>query len=263
MSDLPQRIKVIMKEQNFPLNSKTISLIGPTELLDELVPLLTDVGTVERTERLENKLKVTYSKVTEAFLAREAFNGLQIGEIQIIAIWEAEPNKLKTNLFPPIPDVFTPLPLSSSGTDLPPSTPLKYTSFFPIQVPNDRTFNTKARVLGAKGCNFYKIVDTCAENLLFDSSRAAEIIKLRIIEEPEFGIKISSRFLDILQSACKMTTELLSALYDEYKRYCEIAELTPPDLTVMNLQKVKGRLQALKEGYGSIGNCMAKIATQC
>lgn len=257
MGDLSKRIRIVMQEQNIPLNSKTLSVNAPNEVLEAIMPMLSDLGSIDRTDMQVNRLLITYSKVAEAFLAREALDGLLIGEIKVTANWEPIANKLKASLYTPIPEVFMGSSLCSSGIPLPPSTPLKYTATFPISVPNDTIFCAKARVLGARGCNFYRIVDTCSKKLVFEPERASEVIKLRIVEEPEFAIKINSRFLDLLQIASKLTSELLSALYDEYKRFCEIAEIVPPDLTVMNFQRVKGRLQALRAGLGTLANCMA------
>jgi hypothetical protein len=261
LTDLPQRVRVVMREQGIPLNSKTLAIEGSSSVLTELIPVLTDLGKVESTEMLENLLKVTYSKVTEAFLAKETFNGITIGAEQLKVTWEPQPSKLNASLFTPTPDVFVPISISSSSKiQLPPRTPLKYYATFYVKVPNESSFNSKARVLGARGCNFYKIADTVAEKLTFDQDRAADVIKLRLVELPEFTIKITSCYLDCLQLACSLTSELLSALYEEYKRFCELAELTPPDLTVMHLQRVKGRQQALREGLGNLGNCMAYTA---
>jgi hypothetical protein len=262
LTDLPQRVRVVMREQGIPLNSKTLAIEGSNSVLADLMPLLSDLGKVESTEVLENLLKVTYSKVTEAFLAKETFNGITIGAEQLQVTWEPQASKLNTSLFAPTPDVFVPISLSSSKIQLPPRTPLKYYATFYVKVPNESSFNSKTRVLGARGCNFYKIADTVAEKLTFDQDRAADVIKLRLVEHPDFTIKISSCYLDCLQLACSLTSELLSALYEEYKRFCELVELTPPDLTVMHLQRLKGRQQALREGLGGIGNCMANIGAQ-
>jgi len=107
----------------------------------------------------------------------------------------------------------------------------KYTCKFYVQIDNDNEFQVARRLIGAKGCNMKKIVELCSKgpegNFLNDA------VKLRLrgrgsgykegpmnkeSEEP-LHLCISSKFLENYKGACGLVQELLTSVYDEYKKF--------------------------------------------
>jgi len=108
----------------------------------------------------------------------------------------------------------------------------KYTCRFEIQIENDKEFQVARRLIGAKGCNMKKILDTCSKGC---TGPVQEVIKLRLrgkgsgfkegpsqqeSDEP-LHLCISSPYPDKYATACEMAKELLQGVYEEYKAYCD------------------------------------------
>ena len=109
------------------------------------------------------------------------------------------------------------------------------------------------RLIGAKGCNMKKIIETCSKNA--PQGMANDIVKLRLrgkgsgfkegprqeeSKEP-LHLCISSRFFDKYKQACDMAQELLLNVYEEYKKYCEklkrdlqMVSSTDPNAIIVN-----------------------------
>ena len=115
----------------------------------------------------------------------------------------------------------------------------KYTCKYEILIPNDKDFQVARRLIGSKGCNMKKILNECKQN-----NNLNDNIKLRLrgrgsgykegpqnkeSDEP-LHLCISAKNQEEMKKACGLVDELLSKIYDEYKKYCiknNIAPIAP------------------------------------
>ena len=106
----------------------------------------------------------------------------------------------------------------------------KYTCKFEILIPNDKEFQIARRLIGGKGCNMKKIIDEC--KLLDPYSN--DIVKLRLrgkgsgykegpqnkeSDEP-LHLCISAKNKEGMEKASECINELLSKIYEDYKKHC-------------------------------------------
>lgn len=110
----------------------------------------------------------------------------------------------------------------------------KYTCRFEILIDNDKEFQIARKLIGSKGCNMKKIVETCAGN-------EPSEVKLRLrgrgsgfregpqqIESDEpLHLCVSSKYLEKYQQACTLVQDLINSVYDEYKKFCYKSKITP------------------------------------
>ncbi len=133
---------------------------------------------------------------------------------------------------------------------------VKFTGRFDIQIENEKDFQVARRLIGAKGCNMKRIIEVCSKNA--PRGMQNDIVKLRLrgkgsgfkegprqeeSKEP-IHLCISSKFLDKYQLACTMAHDLLTNVYEEYKRYSEKSKkvlriVDPQAVIVNNLIQVK------------------------
>ena len=106
----------------------------------------------------------------------------------------------------------------------------KYTCKYEILIPNDKEFQIARRLIGSKGCNMKKIIDEC--KLLEPHSN--DIVKLRLrgrgsgykegpqnkeSDEP-LHLCISAKNKEGMEKASECINELLSKIYEDYKKHC-------------------------------------------
>ena len=111
----------------------------------------------------------------------------------------------------------------------------KYTCKYEILIPNDKDFQVARRLIGSKGCNMKKILNECRQNNINDN------IKLRLrgrgsgfkegpqnkeSDEP-LHLCISAKNQEEMKKACGLVDDLLSKIYDEYKKYCIKNNIAP------------------------------------
>lgn len=110
----------------------------------------------------------------------------------------------------------------------------KFTCKFEILIPNDQEFQVVRRLIGSKGCNMKRIVDSC-------KSGDQVGVKLRLRgrgsgykEGPEnkesddpLHLCISATNQEGLKKACGLVTELINKIYEEYKKYCNKIGIVP------------------------------------
>jgi len=138
----------------------------------------------------------------------------------------------------------------------------KYTCRFEIQIENDKEFQVARRLIGAKGCNMKKIVEMCSKNQ--DGTSIQDAVKLRLrgkgsgYKEGPFNkesdeplhLCISSKFMDRYKVACQLVNELVSTVYEEYKKYCEKTNKTAvPFLAVRKEEGISTRKSNLKSEF--------------
>lgn len=109
----------------------------------------------------------------------------------------------------------------------------KYTCRFELLVDNDKEFQIARKLIGSKGCNMKKIVETCGGNEVNE-------VKLRLrgrgsgfregpnkLESDDpLHLCVSSKHYDKYQQACQLVQELLNSVFDEYKKFCQKANKT-------------------------------------
>ena len=136
----------------------------------------------------------------------------------------------------------------SNGMKLDPSETLKYIARFPITMQDHQLFHLHQKLLGAKGCNFRKIVEICSKDTPIPE-RPKDLIKIRIniLSNIETEIKVTSRIANKFHTACGLLYELITVIFEEYKRYCEIQGINPSDLRVRKLEQIKGRNRIFNE----------------
>ena len=113
----------------------------------------------------------------------------------------------------------------------------KYTCKYEILIPNDKEFQIARRLIGSKGCNMKKIIDEC--KLLEPHSN--DIVKLRLrgrgsgykegpqnkeSDEP-LHLCISAKNKEGMEKASECINELLSKIYEDYKKHCLKNGTTP------------------------------------
>ena len=106
----------------------------------------------------------------------------------------------------------------------------KYTCKYEILIPNDKEFQIARRLIGSKGCNMKKIIDECK---LFEP-HSNDIVKLRLrgrgsgykegpqnkeSDEP-LHLCISAKNKEGMEKASECINELLSKIYEDYKKHC-------------------------------------------
>jgi len=137
----------------------------------------------------------------------------------------------------------------------------KYTCKFEVQIENDNEFQVARRLIGAKGCNMKKIVEMCSRGK--DGKFLSEAVKLRLRgrgsgykegpynreSDDPLHLCISSKFLDQYKRACSLVQELITNVYEEYKRYCDRTGKVPS--TNLNIQKEEGISSRRNNGSNS------------
>ena len=113
----------------------------------------------------------------------------------------------------------------------------KFTCKFEILIPNDQEFQVVRRLIGSKGCNMKKIVDSCkGPNDIGQGN-----VKLRLRgkgsgykEGPQnkesddpLHLCISAKNQDSLKKACGLVSELIGKIYEDYKKHCHKTGVPP------------------------------------
>jgi len=110
----------------------------------------------------------------------------------------------------------------------------KYTCRFEILIDNDKEFQIARKLIGSKGCNMKKIVETCGSNEINE-------VKLRLrgrgsgfkegphkLESDEpLHLCVSSKNYEKYQQACDLLEDLILTVFDEYKKYCHKTNKIP------------------------------------
>lgn len=103
----------------------------------------------------------------------------------------------------------------------------KFTCKFEILIPNDQDFQVVRRLIGSKGCNMKKIVDSCKSGdqsnvklrLRGRGSGYKEGPQNRESEDP-LHLCISAKNQESLKKASSLVNDLITKIYDEYKKHC-------------------------------------------
>ena len=70
-------------------------------------------------------------------------------------------------------------------------------------------------------------------------AKPSDLLRIKIDRKNQW-VKISSRYLDRYEVAVSMLHELLVNLYEEFKRFCEKSDWTPPHLLVKRIEDIQG-----------------------
>ncbi|OMJ74728.1 hypothetical protein SteCoe_26271 [Stentor coeruleus] len=250
------KIKAYMEQQGISPNTKSLEIkCSQSSIIPQqhLQKLFENFGVIEQIDYKDKTFTyiLTYKHASDAMLAKISLEGASIDDIgyefSLSFVENEESNRVFE--FMPTPEVFIPIARKNSiisKAELPES--LKYIAWFPISMEDSENFHLKEKLLGAKGCNFRKIVEICAKDFVVPE-RSKDLIKLKIINEPEFSIKLTSRYCQKFQTACGLIYELITVVFEEYKRYCEIQGLNPSSLRVRKLEQVRGRARVFQERH--------------
>mmetsp|Transcript_11524 Transcript_11524/g.11849 ORF Transcript_11524/g.11849 Transcript_11524/m.11849 type:complete len:379 (-) Transcript_11524:158-1294(-) len=138
----------------------------------------------------------------------------------------------------------------------------KYTCRFEILLDNDKEFQIARKLIGAKGCNMKRIVETCG------STNDGNEVKLRLrgrgsgYKEGPFNresddplhLCISSKSYDKYQHACQLVQELINSVFEEYKKYCYKYNKTPLQKIYNKKEEGISRKSTHGTGYNNYEN---------
>lgn len=252
-SELRQRIKYALEESGLSPNSKSLIVKTDPALIltqDQIRAIFMVFGDVKEIEMNNEYAIVTFTHTVSAYVAIESLNNNNIDGMnaKFILEWKTIKTPAEINKRFEIPDLFIPLPsLDIDDTPCLIAGPLKYIAKFPINVPDNVGFHLKEKILGAKGCNFRKIVEICARGSHLPS-KPKHLIALKLLHDEEYQIVLTSRFLEKFQQCENLVYELVNVIYEEFKRHCEKQGTIPPDLRVRKIEQIKGRGRAFREG---------------
>jgi RNA recognition motif-containing protein len=144
---------------------------------DDLQKLFSYFGEVIRVMLInKNIAHITYKDIISAYLAQQSLNQLKLPHIQarISVKWNVEQTYQSSccsdNLF------YNTAIYTGDNAFIEKDEKLanaKYTCKFEIQIENDKAFGVAKKIIGSKGANMKRIVDTCAKN-------GDSIVKLRL-----------------------------------------------------------------------------------
>ena len=143
---------------------------------DDLQKLFSYFGEVVRVVLLnKNVAHITYKEIISAYLAQQSLNQLKLPHIQarISVKWnidQASQSSCTDNLF------YNTAIYAGDNAFIEKDEKLanaKYTCKFEIQIENDKAFGVTKKIIGSKGANMKRIVDTCA-------SAGESTVKLRL-----------------------------------------------------------------------------------
>lgn len=137
----------------------------------------------------------------------------------------------------------------------------KYTCRFEILLDNDKDFQIARKLIGAKGCNMKRIVDSCGNSDYND-------VKLRLRgkgsgfkegphnqeSDDPLHLCISSKNYDTYGYACSLVEELLQTVYDEYRKHCSKFNKQP--LQRIYVKKEEGISRKSTQGTNFSNNYM-------
>ena len=249
--NLKSKIKLYMQSQGLSLNAKMIEIKCNQSILSLIqIQLMCEVfGLIEKIETKEKSFLVTFVHSTDAMIAMNSFSDIKPEDLgcEFEAEWFVPEEILRVFEIMPTPDVFVPINKKTTGNSkFEPPEAIKYLARFPISMIDPEGFHLYEKLLGAKGCNFRKIVEICAKDFVIPE-RPKDLIKLKIKNGAELEIKLTSRYSSKFNTACGLLYELITVVFEEYKRYCEIQGINPSDLRVRKLEQIKGRTQIFRE----------------
>jgi len=255
---LEKKIKFLMNLQRIPLQTCRLKLTAepPGSITCEDVEMLfSKFWKVHSITAKENSFVIEFGNVHDAFIAKQTLHNYTDSQLnqtlKLDWIVESETDVLDSKLTA----VLEYLPvLKEHNSEITPCEKvhiLKYVSMFPIPIP-ENNFNILHKIHGVKGCNFRKIIEAVAKGVS-SNVKPADILKVKIISKP-LQIVISSRFLDKFQRAITLVNELLSTLYDEYRRYCFNTNKDPGVLHLKRRDMIRNRSKMLRNSRATEGN---------
>ncbi len=123
---------------------------------------------------------------------------------------------------------------------------LKFTCRFLIQIPNEREFQVARKIIGNRGTNMKKVIDSCARLV---RAKENEVVKLRLRgrgsgykegpnqaeSDDPLHLCISSKFEPAYHTACEMVESLLLSIYQDYDDFCRRTRKNPPCFRVQRM----------------------------
>lgn len=255
---IEKKIKFLLNLQRIPLQTHKLKLTTepPDSIsLEDIEMLFGKFWKLQSIQTKENFYVLEFCNVHDAFIAKQTLHNHHDSDSnQTLRLdWVVEPgsdifeNKLTA--------VLEYLPcLKERGSESEHCERvniLKYVSVFPITIP-ENNFHILHKLHGVKGCNFRKILEAVTKGVS-SNTRPKDILKIKIITVP-LQIVIYSRFLDKFQRSITLINELLSTLYDEYRRYCFNTNKDPGVLHIKRRDMIRNRVKLLRASRTTEGN---------
>jgi hypothetical protein len=250
-NNLIPKIKSCMAQQGLSPNNKVLQIkSNQDDIGSQQVQRICEVfGTIEKIESKDKSYFVTYVNPSDAMIAKDTINDIKADELgyDITADWVINDEVSRVFEIIPTPNVFLPIPHKNNSSFKPdPPEYIKYIARFPITLQNSEDFHLYHKLLGAKGCNFRKIIERCTKDSGIPE-KPKDLIKLKITKNEETEIKVTSKYLNKFNIACELLHELITLVFEEYKKYCETLGTNPSDLRIRKLQQIKGRARVFRE----------------
>ena len=247
---LSTNVKLYMQKAGISVNSKEIEIkcVSGIATESQIRKICETFGYIELFEMKEGAYFVNYLHSADAMIAKETIELISVEDtgFQLSVDWVKDKEVESVFEIMPTPEYFVPVLRKANNMKVDPPESLKYIARFPLNLQESDNFHLKQKILGAKGCNFKKIVEICSKDCGIPD-RPKDLIKIKLIEEPEFTIKLTSKYCSKFTIACSLVYELITVVLEEYKRYCEVQAIVPSDLRIRKLEQIKGRCRILRE----------------
>lgn len=248
---LHTNIKLFMQKSDISVNSKSLEIQCTSGMPTpgQIQKICEVFGQVTSFEVHDSSYLVTFLHSAEAMLAKETLESVTMDEIGFSLKINWVRSEEIDSVFDIVqtPNVFVPVFRRSSSGKVEQPESLKYIAKFPLNLQESEGFHLREKLLGAKGCNFRKIIEICAKDFNVPE-KPKDLIKLKLFEEPELTVKVTSKYYQKFNCACNLVYELIGVILEEYKRYCEIQGIKPTDIRIRKLEQIKGRCRILREG---------------
>ena len=240
-----------MDHEGISPNSRSIEIkCNQSILSSQNVKQMCEVfGSVEKIEIRESSYIISFNHAAEAMIAKNTLSEVTAEDVgcDLSVDWFIGEDIFRVFEIIPTPEVFLPIQRKvQPGVKPEPPECLKYIARFPISIQDSEEFHLSEKLLGAKGCNFRKIVEICAKDFIIPE-RPKDLIKIKILKQNEVEVKLTSRYVQKFQTACGLMHELITVIFEEYKRYCEIQGINPSNLRLRKLEQIKGRSRIFRE----------------
>lgn len=128
----------------------------------------------------------------------------------------------------------------------------KYTCRFLIGIDNDKDFQVARKLIGSKGCNMKRIVKMTGAKLRLRGVGSGYLEGAAQKESSEpLQLCVSCTSPDGYQTAVRQVEDLLKAIYDEYRQYCQDHDQECPELSIKISENQL--LYSSRGGYGTAG----------
>jgi len=252
--ELDKKVKGILFSEGISPNAKTllVNAEGSSLSVEDLERICREFGEVDSTQQKPDGTYVTFAQTTDAYIAKEALQNTRIDDsgktLQIE--WTEKVTSKRVLNFTEVPEVFTP-PRNPEAVQTQEPADMEYKGVVKVPIREEHGFLLHQKLLGAKGCNFRKIVEECARDTPIPPD-PAHLLRLQLAKQDGYQIHVSSRYREKFAAAMDKIETLVSMVFEEFKRHCYQLGITPPDLRIQSDETITGRAKAFAEGKDAL-----------